>query len=452
MSNAARAGSPILERLAAGPISWGVCEVPGWGIQLPPDRVLSEMRSLGIVATEAGPDGYLGRRPGASCATCSSVNGLELVGGFLPVVLHDPARLDASLAKVARAPRRSSPSSAPRCSARPPSSTTTGRRASSLTRRAVGPPAGGAGPPRRGRRRSTASTHALHPHWRTVVERDADVRRVARGVRRSRICLDTGHLTLGGSDPLAIARGLADRIVHVHLKDVDTGVAERLRTGELDAGPGRAGRALPAARRRATVARRRGRRARSSSAGYARLVRARAGHRDLDAVPADGTGPDRRRPAEHRVPPDARPRRREAPRRKGGESTRSAPRPTLFRRSHPEGRRASMSEHEDDATSSGISRRGLVVKGGVLTAGAAVPRRAGRAPTALGAATDDQDQGRRRHPRRHRLVLVGVQEGRRPGAQVTSRPRGVSVTRSTRTTTSRSRSQASTPRSPRRST
>ena len=38
----------ISDRLAAGPISWGVCEVPGWGVQLPPERVFREMRSLGI--------------------------------------------------------------------------------------------------------------------------------------------------------------------------------------------------------------------------------------------------------------------------------------------------------------------------------------------------------------------------------------------------------------------
>ena len=100
MSNAPRT-PPITERLAAGPISWGVCEVPGWGIQLSPDRVLAEMRSLGIVATEAGPDGYLGTDVASARARLQR-HGLALVGGFLPVVLHDPAQLDASLAKVRR--------------------------------------------------------------------------------------------------------------------------------------------------------------------------------------------------------------------------------------------------------------------------------------------------------------------------------------------------------------
>ena len=43
---------------------------------------------------------------------------------------------------------------------------------------------------------------------------------------------DTGHLTLGGVDPLAIARVWGDRIVHVHLKDVDHGRAELVASGE----------------------------------------------------------------------------------------------------------------------------------------------------------------------------------------------------------------------------
>src|SRR5690242_8934526 len=104
MSNAAGTGPSsrsLYDRLAGGPISWGVCEVPGWGLQLPPDRVLAEMRSLGIVATESGPDGYLGTEA-APVRDLLARHGLGLVGGFLPVVLHDPAQLEASLAKVRR--------------------------------------------------------------------------------------------------------------------------------------------------------------------------------------------------------------------------------------------------------------------------------------------------------------------------------------------------------------
>jgi len=49
----------------------------------------------------------------------------------------------------------------------------------------------------------------------------------------SAMCLDTGHLAIGGSDPVALANDGFDRIGHVHLKDIDGEVALRLRGGEL---------------------------------------------------------------------------------------------------------------------------------------------------------------------------------------------------------------------------
>ena len=59
-------GAVPRRRLAGAPISWGVCEVPGWGRQLPPDRVLAEMAGLGLSATELGPLGYLPLEPAAT--------------------------------------------------------------------------------------------------------------------------------------------------------------------------------------------------------------------------------------------------------------------------------------------------------------------------------------------------------------------------------------------------
>ena len=55
--------STIAERVAGAPISWGVCEAPDWGHELPPERVLRELRELGLGATELGPTGYLGEHP-----------------------------------------------------------------------------------------------------------------------------------------------------------------------------------------------------------------------------------------------------------------------------------------------------------------------------------------------------------------------------------------------------
>ena len=85
-----------------------MCEVPGWGHQLPPERVLGEMASLGLSATELGPLGYLSGDP-RDVRELLDRFGLGLVAGFVPLVLHDatpqaardsvegPARLLAEL-------------------------------------------------------------------------------------------------------------------------------------------------------------------------------------------------------------------------------------------------------------------------------------------------------------------------------------------------------------------
>ena len=75
-------------KIAGAPISWGICEVPSWGYQLSPGRVLTEMQQVGLAATEFGPGRLPARRPGGH-----RVPGLRsphrAVGGFTPVVLHE---------------------------------------------------------------------------------------------------------------------------------------------------------------------------------------------------------------------------------------------------------------------------------------------------------------------------------------------------------------------------
>jgi inosose dehydratase len=76
-------------RIAGAPISWGVCEVPGWGSQLRPDKVLAEMRAVGLLATELGPEEFLPANPEAM-ATLLAQHGVQAVGGFTPLLLHVP--------------------------------------------------------------------------------------------------------------------------------------------------------------------------------------------------------------------------------------------------------------------------------------------------------------------------------------------------------------------------
>ena len=73
----------------------------------------------------------------------------------------------------------------------------------------------------------------FHPHAATYVETLAEIDRLLDSMDPDRIgvCLDTGHHLVAGGDPVAALRDLADRVRHVHLKDVDQVILARLRDG-----------------------------------------------------------------------------------------------------------------------------------------------------------------------------------------------------------------------------
>ena len=73
---------------------------------------------------------------------------------------------------------------------------------------------------------------SLHPHVGTMVETVDDVARVLAGSRVP-LCLDTGHLLIGGTDPAELVREHAARVNHVHAKDVRLDLAAKVRSGEL---------------------------------------------------------------------------------------------------------------------------------------------------------------------------------------------------------------------------
>jgi inosose dehydratase len=228
-SVAAAAASRLHERLAAGPISWGVCEVPGWGVQLPPEMVLSQMRALGLRATELGPTGYLGSSREEIVRLLSRYE-LAAVGGFVPVVLHDRAATRDSIASA-----RETATLYAACGAgflvsavvvddawsqRVPLAPRAWRRlADGLAR--LDDLAAAAG-----------LEHVLHPHFDTLVQTREDVERVLE-LSEVALCLDTGHLVLGEVDPVRLAHGAPARIRHAHLKDVDGRVARQLRDGRI---------------------------------------------------------------------------------------------------------------------------------------------------------------------------------------------------------------------------
>ncbi|WP_233153265.1 TIM barrel protein [Kineosporia sp. R_H_3] len=217
-----------VDRIAGAPISWGVCEVPGWGFQLPADQVLRQMNEIGLAATELGPDGFLPSDPDALAATLADHH-LTAVGGFTPFVLHrpdvDPMRelerlLPGFVAARAGVMVLSADSGLTGYDSRPDLDDN----GWNLLLRNLD------------RVAAAAAQHGiravLHPHVGTMVETGTDVQRVLAGSSVS-LCLDTGHLLIGGTDPAVLAGQAPDRIAHTHFKDVDLTFARKVQAGKL---------------------------------------------------------------------------------------------------------------------------------------------------------------------------------------------------------------------------
>ena len=215
-------------KIAGAPISWGVCEVPGWGYQLSPDRVLSEMQQVGLAATELGPLGFLPSDPDRAARVLDRHH-LSSVGGFTPVVLHVPGHDPLPEIKQILAGYAETGSSVLVLSA------DSGR--TGYDTRPVLDEAGWATLlVNLDRIRVAAADRGvlavLHPHMGTMVETGPEVQRVLDGSTIA-LCLDTGHLLIGGTDPAALARQVPERIAHTHLKDVDDAIAAQVRSGRL---------------------------------------------------------------------------------------------------------------------------------------------------------------------------------------------------------------------------
>ena len=218
----------FLDRVAGAPISWGVCEVPGWGLELPVARVLSEMSEVGLTATELGSEGYLPGEPGALRELCAEF-GLSMIGGFVPLVLHDPAQRQASIEAARSAAELMGGAGGTEFITSMVASFDWGPR---FELDASGWDHAAAMLAELEDLVADYGMHqAIHPHLGTMIERPQDVKNV---LERSAVgwTFDMGHLMIGGYDPLAFLADARDRIVHVHLKDVHLDKAAPVFAGE----------------------------------------------------------------------------------------------------------------------------------------------------------------------------------------------------------------------------
>lgn len=218
--------SALPGRIAGAPISWGVCEVPGWGHQMQRERVLGEMRSIGLTATELGPVGFLPEDPQERSALLEQ-HGLAGIGGFLPLVLHDGFDPSNVVTRVLSEFALSGGmtlvlAAATGCDGYDDRPTLTVDEWQALL---------GALDVVHGLAEELGVRAVLHPHVGTVIETAEEVERVLSDSDIN-LCLDTGHLLIGGCDPLELVKGAPRRVGHVHLKDVRSDLAAQVRAGE----------------------------------------------------------------------------------------------------------------------------------------------------------------------------------------------------------------------------
>ncbi len=219
----------LLERIAGAPISWGICEVPGWGMQLPADRVLSEMRAVGLKATELGPVGYLPRDVDELRGLLQS-HELSLTGGFNALALGDPEVGEEVLTLVAESVDLLASAGAftfvscavwdPNDWSRPELSDQQWAHMLTMIER-VGEICDARG-----------LTQVFHPHVDSLVETAEEIQRVLDHTDVMFV-LDTGHLQIGGFDPLKFATNYSERVGLVHLKDVRLEIAARFNANEI---------------------------------------------------------------------------------------------------------------------------------------------------------------------------------------------------------------------------
>jgi inosose dehydratase len=204
--------------------------------------MLEIVRGLSYAGIELGPPGYFGHDP-ATVTRAIEAYGLELVGAFAPLRIADEdgfrddlAFLDSTIEILAAAGARgpvvlAGDENEIRLAAagRPDAQRETALRGDQFLRAAERVELAA----RRALDRDVAAT--FHPHTATYIEGPEEVAALldATDPEVVKICLDTGHAVVGGGDPVELARSGRDRIGHLHLKDVDAQVLERVRSSEV---------------------------------------------------------------------------------------------------------------------------------------------------------------------------------------------------------------------------
>lgn len=218
-------------RLANAPVSYGVFELTvGTDAALPgPDQLLDAVAEAGYEGIDLGPLGFLGT--GTRLRDRLATRGLALAGGWVAMRLTEASAVEQELHTLDAVldAFEAAPSLDGQWAPKP-----TLADAGSPLRRAN--PGRGRDMPEIGldqegwvrladrvqraaeRCRARGFEPTFHHHACTYVEAPHEIERLLE-LTDIGLCLDTGHLMLGGGDPLAFLLDWGERVNHVHLKD-----------------------------------------------------------------------------------------------------------------------------------------------------------------------------------------------------------------------------------------
>ena len=234
-------------RVANAPCSWGVLEFETTATTATASQVLDEMAAAGYAGTELGDWGFLPTEPQALAAEAVS-RSLSLVGAFVPVALSRAEAIDEGLERAVRVARLLAGAAGASDAAVlvlsddnasvPARAARAGRvrLEDGLTGAAWDAFAASAEAIAAAVRDRTGLRTAFHHHCAGYVETPEEVEALMSRTAPSLLglCLDTGHLTYAGGDPIAAIAKYGKRIWHVHFKDCDPAVAREARAEGWD--------------------------------------------------------------------------------------------------------------------------------------------------------------------------------------------------------------------------
>ena len=211
------------DRVAAAPCSYGVFELTDASVD--PDWMLDAVAEAGYAGIDLGPPGYLGtgdelRRALEGRQLCLAGGWVQLEPGSADEALEATlACFDAAPAPGGRlAPRPTLAVDGPRGAVAGRPGSLDADEWSAMTARVTEAV-------RACRARGYEPT--FHHHVGTWVETPEQIERLLAEVDVD-LCFDTGHLALGGGDPVGDLARWRDRVNHLHVKDVDLRGARRI--------------------------------------------------------------------------------------------------------------------------------------------------------------------------------------------------------------------------------